>query len=174
MSGYMLNDQKPPMVSGNPRLSLLPDPWVASQAPLLPGRHQLEAELLSVLHKQISSNKWALIINMNLDFLFCFYSWFDVLQKASAQLKTGVTSAAKHRADKVSGQKSVPAPMGNFPMCLLPLELPERRNVGFFPGGRVAPPHCLIWVSPDVKWSIPSRWRHPLFWVWNIRDTSRQ
>nr|XP_056711144.1 huntingtin [Euleptes europaea] len=26
--------------------------------------------------------------------------WFDVLQKVSAQLKTGITSAAKHRADK--------------------------------------------------------------------------
>lgn len=27
--------------------------------------------------------------------------WFDVLQKVSTQLKTSITSAAKHRADKV-------------------------------------------------------------------------
>lgn len=42
-------------------------------------------------------------------FLMCvgFFSvsfcnrWFDVLQKVSTQLKTNISSAAKHRADKV-------------------------------------------------------------------------
>ena len=33
---------------------------------------------------------------------FFFYNrWFDVLQKVSTQLKTSITSATKHRADKV-------------------------------------------------------------------------
>lgn len=38
-------------------------------------------------------------------FLICmgFFNdrWFDVLQKVSTQLKTSITSATKHRADKV-------------------------------------------------------------------------
>lgn len=33
-------------------------------------------------------------------FFFC-NRWFDVLQKVSTQLKTNISSAAKHRADKV-------------------------------------------------------------------------